>query len=69
MKNKYLILLFPFLFILASCGKKKDHEEYKPYIDRMTNEDVSCYRVVTNGVFGYSYGEWQCRSDYVYLPK
>lgn len=67
MKNSYLLLLLPLLLALASCGKKKDAEELKPYIERITSEDVSCYRVVTEGLFGYSKGDWQCSTGRIYF--
>lgn len=68
MKRKYFILLIPFIFLLASCGKKKDPEEFHSYIERLTNEDVTCYRIITVGFFGHSTSNWKCSSTKVYLP-
>lgn len=42
--KKILLVLIP-LFLLVSCGKKKE-EDLKPYIETITNGQISCYRVV-----------------------
>ncbi len=49
---------------LISCGKKKE-EDIKPYIETITNGEVSCYRVVSvkTGMFGVYYlrdDTWKC---------
>lgn len=61
--NKLFII--PFICLtLISCGKKKE-PELKPYIETVSNESISCHRIVDvhNTIFGQEYNPstiWNC---------
>lgn len=61
---KKILLAIIGLFLLVSCVKKKEND-LKPYIETISNSELSCYRVVSvdSDIFGKYYMRdnlWTC---------
>jgi hypothetical protein len=51
-----LVLVLAAVLTLGACGKPAESEP--PRIERVTNGDQTCWRVVSDG--GWAHTDWKC---------